>query len=372
MRRTRASSAPLHFGAAATFLLLQACAGGAGGPGIPPLDADPSAEPSPDAAPNDRPGSRPDAPDDGGPPPPPPPEPGAPVILSFGANVQELTVGESVTLVAVVSMPGGLQNLVGGELTSPDGRTRFGGFVATTQGTYTLQLAWADIHQATKFEFVKESTLRTRATFFGNDGKRTSRDFDLRLHCDKIASAHRGTCDGACLLLDTPQRCGTCKSSCAGECRVDGGVATCTRKVESANKVESCNDVCATAEAGTCQAAEFQYKASVLADLRRRPLPCGETVTVTGSTIIDEWDTDCMCAEKLYSYLRSGQTCVQHCESAPCRGRIGYGTVDGKRTAVAVASVCSMANPPTKIRANYRFSSFSLTCTCNGRPKTAP
>src|SRR5262245_1965863 len=66
-----------------------------------------------------------------------------PVILSLTTNVSDITQGESIRIVAVVAEPSGLQNLVGGTLTTPDGSKAYSGFVAANQGTYNLDLSWS-------------------------------------------------------------------------------------------------------------------------------------------------------------------------------------------------------------------------------------
>lgn len=299
-----------------------------------------------------------------------PGEADAPQILSFGSNVQELTAGESVTFVAVVSMPGGLQNLVGGELTSEDGRIRFGGFVATTQGTYTLQLSWADVYQATKFTFEKESTLRARATFYANDGKRTSRDVSLRLHCDKIASALRGSCGGKCTGFDTAEHCGSCATSCPGECMIERGAATCTETVTKEDAtLRSCVDVCREAQAGVCRSALQATSFSPNGDATSQPVSCEQPVPPPETVEIVEWFGWCAC-RGFDGLSESGAACSSTCQrSGVCGGqRVRARLPDGRvADQIIVAEGCTSLLPVGGKGTRYR--KVKLTCACNGPPR---
>ena len=50
-----------------------------------------------------------------------PPDPSAPRFLTFGTNVTSIGWGGAVTFTAVLTDPDGIDDLIGGSLTSPDG-----------------------------------------------------------------------------------------------------------------------------------------------------------------------------------------------------------------------------------------------------------
>lgn len=157
--------------------------------------------------------------------------PDAPRIISIGTNVSELTDGESVRFVAVVTDPAGIQNLVGGQLTSADGNIKYGAFVASQQGAYSLDLSWAQISQTDRLGFASELKRTFVAEFYNVLGLRTSASIELRFHC-------RGepACDGRCLSTGTlcpgttDKLCiaGACQSGCyvAQEFVADGSAST--------------------------------------------------------------------------------------------------------------------------------------------------
>jgi hypothetical protein len=141
-----------------------------------------------------------------------------PQILSFGTSVSQLTTGQSVTLLAIVSTPGGVQNLAGGEVTSVDGSKRLGLFTATTPGSFSFTASFEQLQKGLGVEFVHETELVLRAVFFSSDGQRTVRDLSLRLHCDGISAepTKRGACGGnACGVIDSNKNCGSCGAVCS-------------------------------------------------------------------------------------------------------------------------------------------------------------
>lgn len=142
-------------------------------------------------------------------------EGGGPIIVSFQTNVSQLTEGESVTFTVVLTDPDGVDDIIGGTLSSADGSIGYGPFVvAGPPGTYSIELSWAEIHQAEPIEFEGTATGRTfRAEFFDQATHETSKDVDLELHCDGLAA-----CDGVCTdLMSEPQHCGACARVCDGE-----------------------------------------------------------------------------------------------------------------------------------------------------------
>jgi hypothetical protein len=297
-------------------------------------------------------------------------EPGAPQILSFGSNVNAITVGESVTLVAVVAMPGGLQDLVGGELTAGgDDTTRLGAFVATTQGTYSLELSWERLYRALRFEFTNERFVDLRATFFSNAGKRSFQTLRLRLHCDRLTTKQKGACGGICVRLDLETPCGSCRGSCRnlGTCTIEpDGAAVCTKWVSEAS-TSSCAALCGSMP---CISARTNtvYSNDTAFDVR---VACDAAGEVPLELTIEQVLDTCSCGPRTTDRvaLRAGQTCRSACDRAPCRGRLVSGTSSAGQTVSAYVDGCDV---PPRVGATVTPVPLSTTkaCRCGAPPKT--
>lgn len=147
------------------------------------------------------------------------PAEGAPVFLSFVANVATLTQDETVTFTAILTDPDGVADIVGGSLYSADESLQFGAFTAEGQpGTYTIALSWAQIHQTDPIEFEGGELPRGfRAVFFDQAANKATSDVELKLVC-----AGGAACGGACTDLAVDGlNCGTCGHVC------DGGENAC-------------------------------------------------------------------------------------------------------------------------------------------------
>jgi hypothetical protein len=179
-----------------------------------------------------------------------------PVILSFGTNVTQLTSGQTVRFVGVLTDPDGVAALVGGHLTSPDGTIQYGAFVADQQGSYSLDLSWDQINQAQGITFTTDEMRMFRAEFFDVDGHSAVQNATLRLHCNGLAA-----CTGQCVDLHTGMQggsqivnCGSCGNDCStgGECR-NGRCVNWTDCVSPASTTAtSCSQYCAVLSA-RCQ-----------------------------------------------------------------------------------------------------------------------
>lgn len=162
----------------------------------------------------------------------------SPSIISFGTNVTELTDGESVRFVALVTDPAGVSSLVGGQLTSADGAIKYGAFTASQQGAYSLDLSWAQLSQTQELSFATEENRTLVAEFYNTAGQRTQRSIELRFHC-------RGepACEGRC--LNTGSLCPTSKDklciagSCLAGCYV-GENFTAADAMSSADACKVC------------------------------------------------------------------------------------------------------------------------------------
>lgn len=143
----------------------------------------------------------------------------APRFLSFGANRSSLSQGESVRIVALVTDPQGIDDLIGGELLL--GSINLGAFATGAQeGAYEISLSWQDMQDAQAIEFpygeTEERVLTAR--FYDQAGQNATRDLILTMTCNGEAA-----CNGACIdTMSDHNNCGACGSVCGacsrGEC----------------------------------------------------------------------------------------------------------------------------------------------------------
>lgn len=150
-------------------------------------------------------------------------DPHGPRILSLGTSVKQLTQGESARFVAVITHPDGLDNLAGGQLTSPDGAIKYGAFQADHQGSYTLDLSWSLLQQTQPIGFASEEMRSFIAEFFDMQGHKTAQSLSLRLHCNG-----KNACDGVCLAQGDRCSGGTANLCISGLCKpgcfIDGAL----------------------------------------------------------------------------------------------------------------------------------------------------
>lgn len=139
-------------------------------------------------------------------------DPAAPRFLSFGTNVTSLTEDESVIFTAVLTDPDGIDDLIGGSLTSPDGQVQYGAFATSGQeGSYTITLSWEAMHQAQDITFATGEPRQFRAEFFDVAGHAVTRMVTIGLTCDG-----QYACGGACrdmCYVSVEQRA-TCAAAC--------------------------------------------------------------------------------------------------------------------------------------------------------------
>lgn len=140
----------------------------------------------------------------------------APRFLTFGTNVTSLTEGQAVTFTAVLTDPNGIDDLIGGSLTSLDETIQYGAFATTGQeGAYTMQLSWASINQAEALTFHKTTTRSFRAVFYDTAGHRVNKDIQLSLTCSE--NACDGQCSGYCVAESNERK--SCDAICAARGR---------------------------------------------------------------------------------------------------------------------------------------------------------
>ena len=162
-----------------------------------------------------------------------------PKIISLGTNVNQLTSGESVRFVAVVTDPSGLQNLVGGQLVSPDGTIKYGAFIASQQGSYNLDLSWSAINQAQGINFAASESRTFVAEFYNTAAQKSSQAITLKLHCD-LNGMTRGACNGVCSAEGATCGGGGGRICVAGACGLGCYIGKMLVKPDAANPSNSC------------------------------------------------------------------------------------------------------------------------------------
>ena len=161
-----------------------------------------------------------------------------PRILTFNANVREITEGGQVVFSAVVTDPDGIADLIGGVLEDPGGAS-FGAFAtAGEEGAYGLTLTWAELDAVQGIEFDGEATRRVVAVFFDQAGNRTTETLEITLHCRGTGGA---ACAGRCVSLDSAEHCGACGAVCDDECRAG--------RCECPDGLTRCEGVCLDTDA---------------------------------------------------------------------------------------------------------------------------
>jgi hypothetical protein len=179
-------------------------------------------------------------------------EAGGPKILQLLTNVNTITEGEAVLITAVVTDPDGVDDLIGGSLTSEDGSIGYGAFATSgEEGAYSLSLPWGMIHQAQAIEFETPSIKRVfRAEFFDQGGKSAWKTVELTLNCGDGLRVTPAACGGKCTDLDSDsEHCTKCSIACdpyndnVGICENSACLPTymgCVHWEDFTN----CNDVC--------------------------------------------------------------------------------------------------------------------------------
>jgi hypothetical protein len=194
----------------------------------------------------------------------------APKILSIGTNVKTLHEGDQLIVTAVVTDPDGIDDLIGGKLTSADGGATYGSFATDqAEGAYSLTLQWSAINQADSINTgagMSESR-PFRATFFDAEGNTTYHDVAVALQCSAASNA---ACDGHCTDMSTPSldHCGSCDHKCPSDslnqkqCVLQNG-GVCEGYAASQQRV-ACTSLC-PAGYSKCYAAGAYYGNSQLA-----------------------------------------------------------------------------------------------------------
>lgn len=139
---------------------------------------------------------------------------GALRFLSLGTNVSSLTTGETVRFTALLTHTSGAEKIVGGQIASLDGKTKYTSFTNDGRpGSFSADLTWTQINQAVPAGFATEEKRQFLIEFFDVNGEKGSQTLELRLHCSGDPA-----CKGMC--LKTASLCpGSTTDICvAGQC----------------------------------------------------------------------------------------------------------------------------------------------------------
>jgi hypothetical protein len=125
-------------------------------------------------------------------------------------DTDRITSYENILFTVVVTDPDGIDDLIGGTLTSPDGKA-FGAFATAAQeGAYTASVSWSQFQRMQPIEFISSLTRKVIATFYDVSGNSVQVEYDVSFHCDGL-----GACDGECTnLSQDDSHCGECNRTC--------------------------------------------------------------------------------------------------------------------------------------------------------------
>ena len=133
-----------------------------------------------------------------------------PAFLSLATNAVRITETDLLRFSVVVTDPDGIEDVVGGTLTSPEGSAYATFQAEASEGAYAAALTWAELHLASLIAFEGEQARTFVATFFDQDGASVSQEVVVTLYCD---TGH--ACEGTCLDVSSDElNCGACGRVC--------------------------------------------------------------------------------------------------------------------------------------------------------------
>src|SRR5690349_21532610 len=94
-----------------------------------------------------------------------------PSILSLTGDRSAMTEGQTLKLVATVTDPDGVGDVLGGTLLDPSTSTTYGAFSPYGQGTFQIELSWEGIHDVVPIEFADEQQRSFLARFVDSTGR---------------------------------------------------------------------------------------------------------------------------------------------------------------------------------------------------------
>lgn len=160
-----------------------------------------------------------------------------PKILSLGTNVSSISENESFRVVAVVTDGSGLSNLAGGDLSSPDGKTKYGAFQSSQPGSYEIDLSWNQLNQTQSIDFGTDAKRSFTATFYNSKGQKVTQNVDITLTC-KPGTGPVSACGGKCLAAGA--MCSTGKICVTGVCQAGCYINMALQQSMMADATEQC------------------------------------------------------------------------------------------------------------------------------------
>jgi hypothetical protein len=166
----------------------------------------------------------------------------APKILTISTNTKTIDERAMLVVTAVVTDPDGVDDLIGGALTEPDGASTYGAFATSAaEGAYELKLTWDEIDRVQGIDAPIEGAPRQfRARFYDVAGHTADEMVTVTLRC---SVATLGVCGGDCTdLMNDPKNCGECGKKLADGAECHNGMAGCALGPE--NTPAACSDGC--------------------------------------------------------------------------------------------------------------------------------
>jgi hypothetical protein len=200
--------------------------------------------------------------------------PSAPKILSLNTNVTMVTPTDRLIVSAVVTDPDGIDDLIGGNLTTISGSAAYGAFATSAgEGAYSISLSWSDLDAAAPIDTAYAATTSRvlRASFFDVAGHTVYRDVTVALGCSGMQAA----CDGTCSPVNSIDSCGSCGHACplpsSARCSTTSPVPLCYVTVHSETPV-SCATMCVAPYSKCVEAgAAYENGAGVLVSCSGQP-----------------------------------------------------------------------------------------------------
>ena len=174
--------------------------------------------------------------------------PGGPEVMNLAATPSTVAEDEAVSFTAMVTDEDGLDDLVGGQLTSHGGAVSHGTFAQIAGGTFDLSTSWDQINMAKAIEFDDQGTWLFTAVFSDSTGKEGTKGVEVTFTC-----GGSDACGGDCGfdLQSDVHNCGTCGESCDEACHEGGCIfpewSAC---FHSSDAGYTCEDRCAEAGLG--------------------------------------------------------------------------------------------------------------------------
>ena len=176
-----------------------------------------------------------------------------PRFITFNTNVRRITEGQTVRFTAVVTDPDGIDDLIGGTLRDAPSSSTYGSFTTSAaEGSYQLELTWAQINEVRAIAFTDELERTFEAEFFDVAGNRTTQSIAVTLYCDDGPLA--GACNGDCRSFATTTNCGGCDTRCVPSalCSAEGADYVCDCPPGWGECDGRCIDLSLTTSCGTC------------------------------------------------------------------------------------------------------------------------